>query len=69
MMDSFFIMRLHSRAFCLERRERRVGQFRVVISVVGESDQLFVHSLAANLWTDSNFSARVVEAGSQTLLQ
>ena len=68
-MDSFMIMRLHSKAFCLEWRERRVGQFKVEVRVAGESDQRFVHSLAAKLWTDSNFSTRVVEAGSQTLLQ
>ena len=48
-MDSLLIMHLHSNAFCLERREQRVGQFSVEVRVAGESDQRFVHSLAAKL--------------------
>ena len=48
-MDSFLIIRLHSKAFCLERREQRVGQFKVEVRVAGESDQRFVHNLAAKL--------------------
>ena len=66
MMDLFLMIRLHSRTFCLEQR---LGQFNVEVSSVGEADQRFVHSFAANLWTDSNLSERVEEAGSQTLLQ
>ena len=70
MIDSFLIIRLHSMALCLERRERRVGQFRLAVNRVGESDQRLVHILAANLCTDSNLSERVTEEmGSHTQLQ
>ena len=70
MVDSFVMIRLHSRSFFLERREWRLGQFSAEVNTAGESDQRFVHSFAANLWTDSNFiSERVEEEGSQTLLQ
>ena len=48
-MGSFLIMRLHSKAFCLEWREQRVAQFKVEVTVAGKSDQHFVHSLAAKL--------------------
>ena len=53
MIDSFLMIHLQSRTFCLERRERRLGQFSVEVSSVEEADQRFVHSFAANLWTDS----------------
>ena len=43
MIESFLIMRLHSRTFCLERRELRVGQFKAEMSEVGESVHRFVH--------------------------
>ena len=69
-MDSFLMIRLHSMALFLERREHRVVQFRLVVSKVGESDQRFVHSLAANFWTDFSLSERVAEEmGSHTQLQ
>ena len=48
-MDSFLIMRVHSKASCLKRREQRVGQFKVEVRVAGESDQRFVHNLAVKL--------------------
>ena len=35
MMDLFLIMHVHSRTFCLERPERRVGQFKSEVSKVG----------------------------------
>ena len=48
----------------------RVGQFKLDISKVEESDQCLVHSLAVNLWTDSNLLERVAEeVGSHTQLQ
>ena len=65
-MDLFLIMRLYNRAFCLERREQRVDQFREEISLIEESAQ---HNVAASLSTDSNLSERVVDAWSKTLLQ
>ena len=48
-IHSYWIMRLHSTTFCLERREWRIGQFKAEMSEVGESDHCFVHNLAANL--------------------
>ena len=54
------IMCLHSRTFCLEEREWRVGQFK---SRVEGADDHFVHSFAANPWMDSNLSERVMEGG------
>ena len=68
-MDLFLIMRLYNRAFCLERREQRVDQFREEISLIEGSAQHFLHNVAASLWTDSNLSERVVDAWYKTLLQ
>ena len=63
MMDLFLIMHLHSRTFCLERPERRVGQFKSEMTRDEEADLRFVHNLAANPWMDSNLSKRVMEGG------
>ena len=49
MIDSFLMIRLHSRSFCLEQQEWRLGQFSAEVNMAGESDQRFVHSFAANL--------------------
>ena len=46
MMDSFLIMCLHSRTFCLERREGRVGQFKSEVTRVEGTDHRFVHNFA-----------------------
>ena len=43
-MDSFLIIRLHSRTFCLEQREQRVCQFKPEVST---ADHRFVHNFAA----------------------
>ena len=62
-------MLLHSRTFCLERWERRVGQFKSEVTTVEGTDHRFVHNFAANPWMDSNLFERVMEGGSQTQLQ
>ena len=66
MMDSFLIMHLHSRTFCLEQQERRVGQFKSEMTRVEGTDHRFMYNFAANPWMDSSFSERVMEGGSQT---
>ena len=42
MIDSFLMICLHNRIFCLEQREQKLDQFSTENSMVGESDQCFV---------------------------
>ena len=70
MMDLFLIMHVHSRTFCLERPERRVGQFKSEVSKVGG---LTITSCTILLQTPGQAPTclrdQVMEGGFQTQLQ